>query len=110
MRKILTVMLTLVLFNFSPAVKISLAGVPVWRVAQIERLSPEERERVKKNYEEFKKLSPEEKMRLKEKYLQFKQASPEEKERLRENYRHFENMKPEEHRDMERNLGIGEKK
>ncbi|MHB8482499.1 MAG: DUF3106 domain-containing protein [Nitrospiria bacterium] len=105
--------LTLILIlNAWPLTGPLLAGEPGsgWRMAQMERLSPEERARVKKNYEEFKKLPPEEKNRLKQNYQQFKQAPPEERERLRQNYKRFENMTPEEHRQMERNLGIDRKK
>ena len=110
MIKIFTGILILLLINVSPLLKFSFAGSSDLRMAQMEHLSPEERERVKKNYEEFKKLSPEDKNRLKQNYMQFKQAPPEERERLRQNYKRFENMTPEEHRQMERNLGNDRKK
>ena len=109
MKKGFAVILVVVLFT-GPLVMASLADALEWQVAQIERLSPEERERVKKNYEEFKKLSPEEKMKLKQKYLQFQQATPEERVRLKENYRRFENMIPEDRRNLEKELGIDGKK
>jgi hypothetical protein len=104
MKKALVAMLSLTLFQVCPFVQTVSGALTGWRVAQVERLSPEERERVKKNYEEFKKLSPEEKNRLKQRYQEFKNTPPGEKERIREKYHQFENMTPEERQQLEKNL------
>jgi hypothetical protein len=104
MKKALVVMLSLTLFQLCPFVQLASGASAGWRVAQVERLSPEERERVKKNYEEFKKLSPEEKNRLKQRYQEFKNTPSGEKEKIREKYHQFENMTPEERQNLENNL------
>ncbi len=64
-----------------------------WSGTPLERLSPEEREKVKKNYERFKNLPPQERERIRENFKQWKQMPPEEKQKLRDRY---EKMKPKD--------------
>ncbi len=54
---------------------------------QMDQLSPEEREQVRKNYLRFKKLPPQERERIRKNFHEWQQLSPEEKQKLRERYK-----------------------
>lgn len=71
------------------------------RVAQLDRLSPAERERVMRNYEKYQRLPPAEREKMKEQYRQYQQAPPAEKEKLNEKYHRYEQMSPEVKRNLE---------
>ncbi|MEW5948894.1 MAG: DUF3106 domain-containing protein [Thermodesulfobacteriota bacterium] len=67
-----------------------------------QRLSPEERARLKERYGEYQKLPTEEKERLRRNFERFRSLSPEEKERLRERHRLWQSLPPEEKRSLRR--------
>ena len=103
--KTLQTAIVILFLLFSP-VSFSSAGEqgPALRTAQVERLPKGEREKVLKNYENYKQLPPEEKNRLREQYRQYQQAPPGEKERLKENYGRYEKMPPEVKDNLEQYL------
>ncbi|MEW6327598.1 MAG: DUF3106 domain-containing protein [Thermodesulfobacteriota bacterium] len=70
-----------------------------------QRLSPEERARLKERYGEYQKLAPEERERLRRNFERFRSLPPEEKERLRERYRFWQSLPPEGRRFLRRHQG-----
>src|SRR5581483_5532124 len=60
-----------------------------------EWLSPQEQERVLKNYEAWKRLSPDEQHRVQENLEQFRRMPRQDRERVRQNYRRFQQLPPE---------------
>lgn len=70
-----------------------------------QRLSPEERARLKERYEEYQKLPPEERERLRRNFERFRSLPPEEKEHLRKRYRFWQSLPPEEKRFLRRHQG-----
>ncbi|MDP2992497.1 MAG: DUF3106 domain-containing protein [Deltaproteobacteria bacterium] len=70
-----------------------------------QRLSPDERARLKERYEEYQKLPPEERERLRRNFERFRSLPPEEKERLRKRYRFWQSLPPEEKRSLRRHQG-----
>jgi hypothetical protein len=76
------------------------AAAPVWAeegagTRKWEMLSPQEQERVLKNYEAWKRLPSGEQHRVRESFDQFRKMPLEEQDRVRQNYRRFQKLSPE---------------
>ncbi len=56
------------------------------QIKEFESLSPEERERIIKNYKEFQKLPPWRRRELRKRYRRWMEMSPEEREKLKRLY------------------------
>jgi|GEM_PF-3234167 len=65
-----------------------------------EALSPQEQEKILRNYETWKRLSPGEQMQVQKNLERLRQMSPEQRERVRENYRRFQSLPPERQRQL----------
>lgn len=80
-----------------------LAARSDWSGTPMERMSPEERKRIRKNYEKFKTLPPQERERIRQNFREWRQLPPEKQQRLREQYRKMDPPTPPVNPDRFRN-------
>lgn len=77
---------------------------PGARRRNFENLSPAERDRIKKQYQEWQSLPPEEKEILRHRWDQWNKLSPRQQEVYRHRYRQWQQMPPEERRRLQQDL------
>jgi hypothetical protein len=61
-----------------------------------QRLSPEEKERVRREYERFQQLPEQDRDRVHERYRRWQSLQPEQRRQLRENYENYRDLGPGE--------------
>ena len=69
---------------------------PPERTKQWQKLTPEERERLRQRWHEFQKLPPERQQELRERVNEFRKLPPEERVRVRKNFERWQQLSPEE--------------
>ncbi len=67
----------------------------------VERLTPEERSRIRQRMRAWADLSPEERERARDQYRALRKIPPEQRESLREQWQQYRNLPPEERRRRE---------
>jgi hypothetical protein len=75
-----------------------------WGGTDFDRLPPEEKARIMRQYKEWQSLPPEQKDAMRRRYDEYNRMPPQDRERYQQRYKQWQRLSPEEQRQLENNL------
>ena len=80
------------------------SSTPAWGDRRSRNLSPDEKERLERQYKKWKSLPPEKQKALRERMEQYKGLPPEERQLYQQRFKQWKGLSPEERRGIQEKL------